>query len=64
MSKERWVRREKEHRVVPEIDAFLADINEVCKRHGLYIHHEDDQGAFEIVECDSGGLEHAIDGRG
>lgn len=37
----------KEHR-----DAFKREILEVCRRHGLWISHEDNQGAFLIVEGD------------
>jgi hypothetical protein len=32
-----------------KVDAFLADVLEVCKKHGLSISHEDGHGAFEIV---------------
>jgi len=30
------------------IDKFLLDIKDVCKKHNLSISHEDGQGAFEI----------------
>lgn len=33
---------------VPEIDAFLTDIFEVFKKHGMSISHEDHHGGFEI----------------
>ena len=33
----------------PAIDEFLAEIVDVCKRHGMSISHEDNHGAF-IVE--------------
>lgn len=32
----------------PAIDAFIAEVMEVSKRHGFSIAHEDYQGAFEI----------------
>lgn len=31
-----------------KVDAFLEDIKQVCKKHGMSISHEDCQGAFEI----------------
>lgn len=33
----------------PRVDAFLREILEVEKRHGLSLSHEDSQGAFEVV---------------
>ena len=36
----------------PKIDAFLTEIVEVYKRHGLAIAHEDTHGGFEIVALD------------
>lgn len=36
------------NRVVPEIDAFLADIFKVFEEHGMSISHEDHHGGFEI----------------
>lgn len=50
----RWVNVAGKSVVVPEIDAFLAEIQAVCVRHGLSLGHEDGQGAFEV---------HAYDGR-
>ena len=49
----RW---KKEHGYVecPKADAFIADILEVYKKHGLAISHEDTQGCFEIVTYDDG----------
>ncbi len=32
--------------------AFIAEVLEVCERHGLAISHEDGQGAFRIVPLD------------
>jgi len=36
----------------PAIDAFLAEIQDVCKKHGFSLTHEDTQGAFVIVPYD------------
>lgn len=33
---------------VPEVDAFLADIEAVFRKHGMSISHQDGHGAFEI----------------
>lgn len=48
----RWLRtnREKDlQEVMPDVDAFLEDVIEVCLKHGMSISHEDGHGAF-IVE--------------
>jgi hypothetical protein len=37
---------------VPRADEFLADIEAVCRKHGLVISHEDCHGSFEIVPLD------------
>lgn len=42
----RWNGREEAE--VPEVDAFIADIIAVCRKHGMSISHEDHHGAFEI----------------
>jgi hypothetical protein len=31
------------------VDAFLAEVVEVCRKHGMSISHEDGHGSFEIV---------------
>lgn len=33
----------------PEIDEFLKEIDEICKKHKMSISHEDGHGAFEVV---------------
>lgn len=42
---------------IPEIDAFLTEIEEVCKKHGLSIGHEDSEGGFTILEFDQRHIE-------
>jgi len=53
----RWVNRLRDFVEVPEIDAFLADIELVCLKHGLSLVHEDGQGAFEVVAFDEANAE-------
>jgi hypothetical protein len=36
----------------PNVDAFLAEVIEVCKKHNMSIGHEDGQGAFQVSEFD------------
>ena len=36
----------------PDVDAFLAEIERVCRRHGMSIGHEDGEGAFEVRAYD------------
>lgn len=38
----------------PKIDAFLEEVWEVCKRHGLALSHEDMHGGFEVVPIEKG----------
>lgn len=38
------------------IDAFLAEIEAVCRKHKLSISHEDGHGAFEIEDFDESNL--------
>jgi hypothetical protein len=33
-----------------ELDEFFDDLEAVCKKHHVSISHEDDQGAFKIVQ--------------
>lgn len=53
----RWVNRLMANAEVPEIDAFLADIEAVCRKHGLSLSHEDGQGAFEVEALSESNLE-------
>lgn len=48
----RWSDADAELKEIPEIDAFLAEIDVVCRRHKLCISHEDHHGKFEIVNYD------------
>ena len=49
----RWSRKENSSINSPKIDAFLADVREACKRHGLCVEHEDTEGNFIIEKYDS-----------
>lgn len=33
----------------PRVDAFLAEIQDVCRKHGMSLGHEDEHGAFRVV---------------
>lgn len=53
---ERW--NHKSDRVEnPKIDAFLAEIEQVCKRHRMSIAHEDSHGGFIIEPFDAKNIE-------
>lgn len=41
----------------PEVEAFLADIFTVYRKHQLTIGHEDGHGSFLIHEFDEGNIE-------
>lgn len=46
-----------------EIDLFIAEITDVCKKHGMSISHEDSHGAFIIdgyMESNIKWLQYAI----
>lgn len=47
----RWINREDGHGENPRVDAFLAELESVYRRHGLALSHEDTHGAFEVVEA-------------
>jgi len=44
----RWNNKESKELDSPKVDAFLAEVHEVCKKHGFCIEHEDSQGGFII----------------
>lgn len=48
----RWDRVTKENREFPQVDAFIAEIADVCRKHGLSIGHEDGYGAFIVEKGD------------
>lgn len=41
----------------PEVEAFLDEIEAVCKKHGFSISHEDGHGAFVLEPFDSHNIE-------
>lgn len=44
----RWIGALSEFGPTPKVDAFLAEVQDVCRRHGFSIGHEDIGGAFVI----------------
>ena len=58
--REYWNRPKKGRAIAPQVDLFLDEIDEVCRRHGFAIAHEDNHGAFEIVPFDGTGIEGSI----
>ena len=58
----RWIRGSGQQIEAPDVDAFIADIVAVCKKHNMTIGHEDSQGAFVIIRnfCDTEALDFAI----
>ncbi len=40
-----------------EVDAFLKEIIEVCKEHGLSLSHEDTHGAFIVEKYDKDNIQ-------
>lgn len=50
MADKRWLCEPGKFGENPKIDDFLAEIEQVCKKHGFLISHEDGGGAFEIVD--------------
>jgi len=45
----------------PKVEAFLNEVVEVCKRHGLSIGHEDGHGAFRVEDYDETNTEWLLD---
>jgi hypothetical protein len=35
---------------LPEVDAFLSEVLEVCRKHGMSLGHEDHHGSFIVQE--------------
>lgn len=48
----RWNDKERKRMDSPKVDAFLAEIHEVCKKHGFCIEHEDSHGGFIVEKYD------------
>ncbi len=48
-----WSLKHKQKIESTQVDAFLAEIHEVCKKHGFWISHEDYQGGFIIEKPES-----------
>lgn len=46
----------------PKVDAFLAEIEAVCVKHGMSISHEDGHGAFIIEKHGHSWLDEAMVG--
>jgi len=44
-----------------KVDAFLLEVIEVCKKHGLSISHEDNHGSFEVGLFDQANIEWLMD---
>lgn len=53
----RWSGAANERVEVPEVDAFLAEIEAVCRKHGMTISHEDGHGAFLVEPMSERNLE-------
>lgn len=49
MSQRRWIAKDQKYGENPKIDSFLDEIEQVCKKHGFLISHEDTGGSFVIV---------------
>ena len=49
---ERWIDEIGGRGEAPDVDAFIRDVVDVCKRHGMSIGHEDGHGAFKIEDFD------------
>lgn len=52
----RWDCKKSEDRENARVDAFLAEVIELSKKHGLSIAHEDGGGAFIIENFSEGSI--------
>jgi len=50
MMKDRYIKRRDVFDAVPEVDAFFDEIMEVCRRHGMSIHHDECGGRLIVRE--------------
>ena len=48
------VREGREIESPPKIEAFIAEYEALCQKHGIEFGHEDGHGAFEIVPYGNG----------
>lgn len=56
----RWRKVLNRYETRPDVETFLNEIDEVSRRHGMSIGHEDGHGAFIIHKRgDGSGLEYA-----
>lgn len=46
----RWKRAQDAYGEAPDVDAFLAEIEAVCRKHNLSLGHEDEYGSFVVEE--------------
>jgi len=53
---ERWSRQCRSRITDQAADAFLADLQAVCVKHGLWLSHEDGGGAFIVEKLDCLGM--------
>jgi hypothetical protein len=51
---ERWSKTRRAMVVNQAVDSFLIELDEVCKRHGMDLEHEDSHGAFLVVRSTDG----------
>ncbi len=52
MSNQRWSAKQNARIEAPDIDAFIAEVIEVSRKHGMSIAHEDGHGGFLIEAFD------------
>lgn len=45
----------------PQVKAFLAEIAELCREHGLSLSHQDSQGAFQVIQFSEEACEWLLD---
>ena len=66
-SRERYVYYRDMRNQSAAVQAFLAELAEVCRRHNLSLSHEDTEGAFRVQsfdECNIDWLKAAFDETG
>lgn len=53
----RWNNKQSKEVENSKVNAFLNEIADVCRKHELAISHEDNHGAFEIVNIGKGDID-------